>query len=290
MSPIVTNQHIDALAILRSHGRSFYFASHLLSKRHRNRAARLYAVCRQIDDLADEAQDQRYAKTALHALKQSILQQQPIDRLAYQATELCRDMAIEAPLLDLINGVASDLEDVRVQNQSELQHYAYQVAGTVGLMMCEALDVSDPEAHPYAIDLGIAMQLTNIARDLAEDAQNNRVYFPADWIGTMSPEQILNPNQDQQLCLQQATKKLLDLADNYYQRGLLGLPYLPGRAAYGILVAASVYREIGEEIKKADYQAWRFRAKVSWLKKIGCAFDAISRYAIKKQPKFIKNT
>lgn len=275
----------DAIAILQTHGRSFYFASHLLSKRHRNRAARLYAVCRQIDDLADEAQDQQQAKTQLQALKQAIEQHQPVDQLEQQATALCQDLAIKAPLFDLINGVASDLDRVRVQNQDDLVHYAYQVAGTVGLMMCEALDVDDPQAHRFAIDLGIAMQLTNIARDLAEDAANNRIYVPAHWIDQMTPEQILSPNPEQQLRLQQATQQLLDLADVYYANGLKGLPYLPGRARYGILVAANVYREIGEVIKQANYQAWRFRAKVSFFNKLVCAVRAIGRYAMTKHPK-----
>ena len=284
------NQELEAIAILQTHGRSFYFASHLLSKRHRNRAARLYAVCRQIDDLADEAQDPQYAKTQLQALMQSIEQSQSTDQVANQAIALCQDMDIKTPLLELISGVASDLETVRVQNESELLHYAYQVAGTVGLMMCEALDVHELKAHPFAIDLGIAMQLTNIARDLAEDAENNRVYFPADWIGAMTPEQILAPNLAQQAQLQQATKQLLDLADSYYQRGLYGLPYLPGRARYGILVAANVYREIGEVIKQAGYQAWRFRAKVSFSNKMGCAFRSIGRYAMTKHSNLINNT
>ena len=278
------NYDHEALEVLQTYGRSFYFASHLLSKVHRHKAARLYAVCRQIDDIADETQDAEYAKTLLHELTQAIEHHKPTKGLSNQAIRLCQDLEIKAPLLDLISGVSSDLDFVRVQNQEELLHYAYQVAGTVGLMMCEVLDVKQPKAKPFAIDLGIAMQLTNIARDLAEDARNNRVYLPANWTESITPKQILKPSPEQQMRLKKATKQLLDLAEVYYHSGLQGLPYLPGRARYGILVASRIYREIGEVIRKGNYETWRFRAKVSFFSKIGCTIRTIIGYIITKQP------
>ena len=220
-----------ARAVLQRHGRTFFVASRLLGRRHAERAAVLYAFCRHVDNLADEASDPTSARAALAAVQHALrtgLAPDPWTR-AMLALQSETGMAV-GPALDLVAGVAGDLEDVRVADEAALLLYSYRVAGTVGLMMCAALDVHDPRAHPFAIDLGIAMQLTNIARDVGEDARMGRRYLPASWIGEVAPAAIAEPDLPLQRQLQDATRRLLALADRYYASGESGLAYLPRRA------------------------------------------------------------
>ena len=160
---------VTAEAILEYHGKTFHFASRLLGSRHRTRAARLYAFCRHADDLADNATDTDQARQALSALREDLVLDRPSTRQAADLLELSReiDLPMQAPIA-LIDGALKDLVDPIMQSERDLIRYAYHVAGSVGLMMCAALDVRDPRAWPHAIDLGIAMQLTNIARDVGE--------------------------------------------------------------------------------------------------------------------------
>lgn len=174
----------------------------------------------------------------------------------------------QAVVLDLIAGIESDTELVRVANETELLHYCYQVAGTVGLMMCHALDAQDPNAKPYAIDLGIAMQLTNICRDIKADALINRRYIPGDLIGNIELSGLINPNKEQAAILQPAISSLLKLADSYYCSGEKGLFYLPLRARISILIAVRIYHDIGNQLQSESYVYWNRRMVVSIPRKI----------------------
>jgi len=157
------------LAILAEHGRTFHFASHLLGKTFRLRAAKLYAFCRYIDDLADKTQDPQLAKKRLQSLRRDLSLRASAHERCAQMLALAEETSMPmTPVLALIDGAMQDLSPVSIPDERALIQYAYQVAGTVGLMMCSVLDVKDAQALPYAIDLGIAMQLTNIARDVGE--------------------------------------------------------------------------------------------------------------------------
>jgi phytoene synthase len=271
----------QALAVLKSHGRSFYFASHLLAPEYRARAARLYAFCRYVDDVADEAIVPDLAIQELDDIKHSVQSGRSDNPCVMDMIALMRELAMpQAPVLSLIDGIQSDLTLQHIQDEGHLLRYAYQVAGTVGLMMCELLDVQDKQAWPFAIDLGIAMQLTNIARDVGQDAALGRIYLPATWLGSMTAKEILSPSAQQALSLQSSTKRLLGLAKEYYRSGLSGLIYLPPAARYGILVAAHVYSEIGQTIAQYDYRSWDRRAVVSQPRKVVCAASALMRYAV----------
>ena len=151
---------MDSRQILKRHGRSFHFASLFLSAGHRDRAADLYAFCRQVDDIADEAADKNKAWDELETIKTG---------LSKGANGASRNGTSRAAY-DLVATVQSDLRTVDLQTQDDLIQYAYGVAGTVGLLMCDVLGVHDARAKSYAIDLGIGMQLTNIARDVQADA------------------------------------------------------------------------------------------------------------------------
>ena len=271
----------QAFAILKSHGRSFYFGSQLLAPTYRSRAARLYAFCRYVDDIADESSDQTQANHDLEQIKTALkLGHSPQSCVADMIALMQETNMPIAPVWSLIDGMQSDLSHVRIEDEAALLHYAYQVAGTVGLMMCFVLDVRDQHAWPFAIDLGIGMQLTNIARDVGQDAKNERVYLPATWQNQLSASDIIHPSEEQKKYLQAATERILALAELYYRSGLSGVTYLPPAARYGIIVAARVYREIGQKVAQADYQSWDRRAVVSQPRKVFCAASALLRYAM----------
>ncbi len=271
----------QAESVLKKHGRSFHFASKLLAPAYRLRAARLYAFCRYIDDLADESNDPNTAAQQLAQINSEIQHGQSTQYVVADMIALMQELSMpHAPVLSLIKGVQSDLSMQRIENEEELLRYAYQVAGTVGLMMCVILDVRDKEAWPFAMDLGIAMQLTNIARDVGQDASKGRIYLPATWLGNFSTDQITHPSSTQAVALQAATQKTLALSQAYYQSGLTGVPYLPPAARYGIVVAAAVYREIGQVVAQSKYCSWDRRAIVPQSRKIICASQALVRYAV----------
>ena len=262
---------------LRRHGKSFHFASWFLGKRHADRATRLYALCRHLDDLADEAPCPAAARVLLTHLRADL--RAGVAAGAFQAAFLTlrRDTDMPAePMLDLIDGLISDLGTVRLADEAALLDYSYHVAGTVGLMMCAVLDVHDPKARLPAISLGVAMQLTNIARDISADAALGRRYLPARWVGALEPEALLAPTPTIEQDLTVATKRLLALADEHYRIGEAGLGYLPWRARFAILVAARTYREIGVVIAEAGYQSWRGRATVSPWRKLLVAGQAVA--------------
>ena len=271
----------DAMAVLQSKGRSFYFAGRLLTPLHRNRAARLYAFCRYVDDIADETDDSVAAAHRLEQIKHSILMGVSTDARVSDMLRLMHEAKIPSePVTALIDGVYSDVRLDAVTSEEQLVRYAYQVAGTVGLMMSMVLDVHDRDAFPFAIDLGIAMQLTNIARDVAEDACNGRVYLPQSWIGPVQAEQVITPDLATKTRLREGVQRTLALAQNYYDSGLSGVRFLPSSARYGIVVAAMVYREIGEVIAASDYHSWQQRAVVSHSRKLVCASRALTWHAI----------
>jgi 15-cis-phytoene synthase len=266
-------------SVLTRKGRSFHWARRLLSPVHAARATRLYGFCRYLDDLADEATSLAEAQSALAAARVAIESDS-----ADQATQptLCDGLRLMqeckiAPeiVLELIQGIASDLEPIRMADEAELLRYAYRVAGTVGLMMCRVLDVTDPAAHSHAVDLGIAMQLTNICRDIAEDAHADRRYLPASLVGDLTPVDLIAPSPEMQPLLRRSVQTLLRLAEGYYRSGEAGLPFLPQGARSSILVAGRVYRAIGTQLTQRDFAYWEGRARVSGLQKAGITAHAL---------------
>lgn len=271
----------SAKIILRQNGRSFHFASHVLGERDGERAARLYALCRTIDDLADDAADMDAADARLLALSRALSEADTSDPVAASALRLHDETGLDrGALRDLIDGVRSDLRPVRIADEAGLIDYCYAVAGTVGVMMCGIFNVRDPRALPFAIDLGIAMQLTNIARDVGADARLGRRYIPATWVGNVEPQALIAPEGKLENDLQEAVRRLLALADRYYASGEAGLGFLPVRARFAILIAARVYRAIGGRIRKLDDSPWRRRAIVSGPRKMAIGGLAIGAFLL----------
>ena len=231
-----------ALATLSRHGRSFRLAGNLLPRDLLDDAAELYSFCRYVDDLADEADDLDSAGIALLSLRRSMLEGKATHPAVAGFLRLGARHGLDAMVAArLIDTMLGDLGPVRIPDVAALLRYAYGAAGTVGLLMCRLLGVRDPLAAPHALDLGVAMQLTNIARDVVEDARRDRVYLPESWVAASElrrPEPVF-----------EAVTRVLDLAELYYASGHQGLAYLPWRSRLAVGSAASLYREIGQRIR-----------------------------------------
>lgn len=271
-------------ATLAHRGRSFYWARYWLGATHGANATRLYAFCRHLDDLADEAPSAALGRQALDDIHAAIGKRRAAGALVADALSLMRDCAITHDVvLELIKGVRSDLEPVRMADETELLRYCYRVAGTVGLMMCSVLGTSDALAFRHAIDLGIAMQLTNICRDVAEDAAMGRRYLPASLLGDVAPAALVAPAAQLQPRLRATLAALLALAERYYCSGEQGLIYLPANARRGVLVAARLYREIGRQLARRNYACWERRTVVPRSAKLRVTGGALWQLATRPQ-------
>ena len=264
---MLQNEIIKPQVSLAANGKSFYWASHFLSPNVAYNAASLYAFCRLLDDMADG--DIADGPARLNNIHTSLRLGQPSDDPALASFQpLISEMGFStAVLLELLEGLLQDQEDeVCLSTEAEMLRYAYRVAGTVGLLMCTVLNSKDPEAYAFAIDLGIGMQLTNIARDVLEDARMGRRYIPADWVNGLSPNAIClasaDPEGKDAMLINVALERLLLLADKFYKSGAHGFTFLPLRAHIGIAIAARIYRQIGVQLKASGY-AWHESRQVT---------------------------
>jgi phytoene synthase len=263
----VQNETLKPEVSFAVNGKSFYWASHFLSAQMGYNAARLYAFCRLLDDMADG--DISDGPRRLTRIRSSLQSGQPSDDPALEGFKpFMSEMGFSTAVLSaLLDGLLQDQKDqVCLSSEADLLRYSYRVAGTVGLLMCEVLNLEVIDAKVYAIDLGIAMQLTNIARDILEDARMGRRYIPAGWVNGLSPNAIYQaskyPDGKNATQIKAAVVRLLELADRFYQSGARGYPYLPWRAHLGIAVAARVYRQIGVQLETSGYE-WHLGRQVT---------------------------
>ena len=267
----------QAKQVLAQHGKSFYWASLFLGANLADRAARLYQFCRFVDDLADGDLPDRL--DSLEDIRAGL--DDPSHPAVSQIPELNAfvSLANEAniPLRaarELLDGMLRDQHPTALTTEIELLRYCHAVAGTVGLMMCRVLDCQNSRADAFAIDLGVAMQLSNIARDVLEDAHMQRRYLPADWLpanwadSELSPTTIACAANDCHLPVASAINHLLELAERYYASALIGINLLPWRSRYAIIVALCIYRQIGRQLQRNGLQWWRGRTVVSQWRKI----------------------
>jgi 15-cis-phytoene synthase len=262
--------------ILAQKGKTFFWAKFLLKQEHAEDATRLYRFCRYIDDIGDESDDKTHAHTTLSKVISEILQGKSNDPVIDDAISLFNKKNIDVKIaIELINGVISDLKSVRIESEDQLLIYCYQVAGTVGLMMSKILDVQDGRAYAHAIDLGIAMQLTNICRDVTEDALMHRRYIPGSMCKNLEPNLFINPDKDTKNLISKNLTYLLNMADTYYKSGHDGLCFLPLRARMGMAIAAFLYRHIGVKLKNNHYEFWNGRIFVSNSLKLGLTIQIL---------------
>ena len=269
------------LKVLARHGKSFYWASFFLGSTLANRAARLYEFCRFVDDLADGDLPNR--QETLKDIKASLTSN--VDTNSASAIpELVSFLDLaqhnNIPLnaaKELLDGMLQDQQKTEVKTEAELLRYCHAVAGTVGLMMCRILNCKQERADSFAIDLGIAMQLTNISRDVLEDAQMGRRYLPASWFEQkITIEDIAQQSLHCKQPVSDAITRLLTLSEQYYASALLGIRLLPFRSRFAIAIALRVYRQIGWVVRRNRFAWWKGRVMVGKTEKILLSFRSLS--------------
>jgi phytoene synthase len=242
-----------ALKRMAKGGKTFYFASRWLEPAARNDAAIAYGFCRLVDDIADNTPASPQRTILLEELRDYISGKTsrliaPVPEAAAMLELIGRYPEIASATRELVEACLADLPGIVIDDSTDLIRYAHGVAGTVGLIMYPILGGRDPQGRAFAADLGVAMQLTNIARDILDDLRNNRVYLPRKWLADHDLKGLLCHDPRIETAAVRATEKLLTLADQHYQRGLSGLSYLNPRSRFAIRVAADCYAAIGARV------------------------------------------
>ena len=263
---------------IKSEGKSFYWASFFLPKKNRIAASRLYSICRYLDDVADNSKldTSSQIKNIFNQIKEN---ESSEINIFFKKNNI--NLGI---LKDLIDGLISDQQNVRVTDEKELIDYSYKVAGTVGLMMLPIINTKDAEARKHAIDLGIAMQLTNIARDVYEDAKMNRLYLPKEWLGQVSISDLIDNKLDDQKkkLIGLSIKNLIELSEKFYANGFSGMKFIPLRTRLAIFFAAKIYKGIGEKIKSGGYVYKLERIYLNKLEKLWITIISIPEFLFLK--------
>lgn len=268
----VTDYDLQACRrLMRGGSKTFFAAALLLPARVRTPATALYAFCRLADDAIDEGDNPHAAVRELQARLDAIYAGRPagidVDRALAQVVHR---FAIARPLLDaLLDGFLWDAEDRRYETLAEVEAYGARVAGVVGAMMALVMGARAPHAVARACELGVAMQLTNIARDVGEDAARQRLYLPRAWMrdAGIDPDAWLQ-RPVFSAALGSVIERLLDHARTLYRRGEAGVAALPRDCRPAILAARLVYAEIGEQLKRDGLDSVRRRTVVPARRKV----------------------
>ncbi|WP_435138697.1 15-cis-phytoene synthase [Pseudopelagicola sp. nBUS_19] len=258
--------------VIRTGSLSFHAASKLLPTAVRDPALALYAFCRLADDEVDEGENKSRAVIRLQKRLDLAYAGRPCnapeDR-AFAAVVGGFEMPQELPQA-LLEGLAWDAMERRYSSLAELRSYCARVASAVGVMMCVLMRVRDADALARACDLGVAMQLTNIARDVGEDARMGRIYLPLDWLreAGIEPEEFLaNPQASPKI--RGMVERLLKDARILYLRSEAGIAALPTGARTGIFAARYIYAAIGNAVRRNGYDSINHRGHTSKAQKMG---------------------
>ena len=263
--------------------KSFRSASRLFDAEVREDAWLLYAWCRRCDDeidgqdhgfghenLSPEEQQRRLAR--LYDQTRRALAGEAMDDQTFAAFQRVaqRHRLPERWPLDLLDGFAMDVEHREYRTIDDVLTYCWHVAGVVGVMMARVMHVTDAAVLRRAQDLGLAFQLTNISRDVIEDAQDGRVYLPADWLVEVGLEPTAAAVADpaNRAAVHAVTRRLLAVAEPYYDSARDGLRGLPFRSSMAIAAARGVYREIGRKVVRHGPDAWDKRVSVGKAMKL----------------------
>lgn len=263
--------------LLRGGSRTFFAASLVLPRAISDPATALYAFCRLADDAVDLDGGRLDAVDRLNDRLTRAYRGQPLALPADRAfADVVARFAIPRALPEaLLEGLRWDAEGRRYETLDDLLSYAVRVAGTVGAMMSLLMGRRDPAVVARACDLGIAMQLTNIARDVGEDARAGRLYLPVLWMreAGLDPDAWLaEPQHDAGIA--EVIGRLLAVADTFYQRSIPGIGALPGRCRPGIHAARLIYAEIGREVERRGLDSVSQRAVVASSRKLRLLTDA----------------
>ena len=261
----------DCRNLLRTGSKSFHAASLLLPRRVRDPATALYAFCRLGDDAVDEAEDPSAGLAEMRARLEAAYRGAPLNHPADRAfAAVVRHHAMPRPLPEaLLEGFAWDAEGRIYETLEDVHDYAARVAGTVGAMMTLLMGVRSHAALARATDLGTAMQLTNLARDVGEDARNGRLYLPRQWLreADIDPAAFLADPQFTP-AIGRIIARLLEEAGRLYARAEAGIAMLPRDCRPAIRAAHRIYAEIGAEVTRAGFDSVTRRAFVTKGRKI----------------------
>ena len=261
--------------------KSFATASKLFDARTRRSALMLYAWCRYCDDVIDgqvlgfhhPAASSGSATQRLEMLKNQTQRAFAGEEMQEPAFAAFQEVATRHKIppqlaFDHLEGFAMDVRETRYETLDDTLRYCYHVAGVVGLMMARVMGVHDEAVLDRACDLGLAFQLTNIARDIVEDAQAGRCYLPAQWLAAENMRAADIPDPAYRENLARLAQRLVAQAEPYYASARAGLAGLPLRSAWAIASAHGVYREIGVKVSAAGARAWEKRQGTSRGEKV----------------------
>ena len=217
--------------LLKKHAKSFYWASFFLSSNTLDKCSSLYNFCRTLDDIVDDDNNLSVKKGIFSKFKKDFENKNLDNQIIKDMWSVIDSENISKQIIiDLFDGVETDLKDkVVINSKKDLLVYSYRVAGTVGLMMSKILKVKNKEALKGAIDLGIAMQFTNIARDVCEDKVRNRQYVDHDFL---------------------AIREIISESQIFYENAFYSISHIPIRSRFSVIVARRIYRKIGDYILK----------------------------------------
>jgi phytoene synthase len=259
----------DAGESIRRHSRSFSFASRLLPAAKRADVERLYAWCRWCDDGVDAAaapqQALEFVERATEDVHRIAAGERPVAVESRWLEELVgrHDLPLEAAAA-LLEGMRSDLTPAAGFHEADLLRYCFRVAGAVGVLLCPILGLEDRRHLPHAAALGMGMQLTNIARDVAEDWRRSRCYLPVEWTDGLRPGGgPPDPGR-----VQRGVRTILEVADGYYTAGEAGIGGLDADSRLAVRAAARIYHAIGTRIRRRACRVLDERARVSTLGKL----------------------
>jgi phytoene synthase len=264
-----------------SSGSSFYHSFRFLPETKRRAITALYAFCREVDDVVDECRDTAVARSTLGWWRQEVMRLYH-DTPQHPVTRALRPLLDEIPLaeehfLEIIDGMEMDLDEVRYANFSQLSLYCYRVASVVGLMAAEIFGYTDRGTLKYAHDLGMAFQLTNILRDVREDARRGRCYLPADEMAEhgVSFEDLVEGHHHAGVTA--LLRHQAERAERYYEKAFAELPEPDRYAQLSGLIMAAIYHQLLQRIEALDYPVLQQRVSLPLWQKLWLAWRCARR-------------
>lgn len=261
-------------------GSSFYYSFLFLPTERRRAITALYAYCREVDDVVDECTDPGVARTKLAWWRDEVARlyegkpQHPVTRALADVIQPCG--ITQDQLLTVIDGMAMDLEYNRYPDFDTLKLYCHRVAGVVGLMSARIFGYTDPRTLEYAADLGLAFQLTNIIRDVGEDARRNRVYLPLDELAKagLDATRIVHGNaqQEHSTAFRQLMEQQVERALATYDRAFTQLPQQDRKTQIPGIIMAAIYRTLLEEIRADGCRVLTHRTSLTPVRKLWIAW------------------
>ncbi len=257
-------------------GSSFYYAFLFLPAERRRAITALYAFCREVDDIVDEGMEPQLAAAKLAWWRAEIANlhdERPQHPVTRALLPFKKAFSIDAERLnEIIDGMQMDLTQSRYLDWPGLERYCYRVAGAVGLLAAGIFGYRDPRTLDYASNLGIAFQLTNIIRDVGEDARNNRIYLPMDEMQQfgVTATDILQARHSESF--EKLMRIQSDRAKNYYEKAFSTLPATDRKAQRAGLIMAAIYRALLGEIERDGFQVLARRTSLTPLRKFWIAW------------------